>query len=50
MFTPTLNKKASQITERLVFVDVESIEIFSNSFLMDLQILTTLNNLIINGK
>ena len=50
MFTPTLNKKASQLSESLVFVDLESPEIFSNSFLMDLQNLSSLNNLIVNGK
>ena len=42
MFTPTLNKKASQFTERLVFVDVESIEIFSNLFFEDINVLCIL--------
>jgi hypothetical protein len=37
MFTPTLNKKASQFTERLVFVDVELTRASSNRILEDLR-------------
>ena len=43
MFTPTLNKKAPQFTERLVFVDVESTEIFPNLFFEDINVLCILN-------
>lgn len=42
MFTPTLNKKASQLSESLVFVDLESIEIFSNLFFEDINVLCIL--------
>ena len=49
MFTPTLNKKASQFTERLVFVDVDLVEQNPNQELEELKVLCSLKALIEKG-